>query len=120
MEELKKVLCAEDFNIDDNLQFIRSKKEEVQYSTNYIMDDLDYDVEDIVERLKELSLQEYSETLIDNKDNNPPLLFVFGKVINNRQVYVKLKVKGKRTKRVLCLSFHYAKYIMKFPYAECG
>lgn len=48
---------------------------------------------------------------------NPPLLFVFGKDINGRLVYVKLKIKGNNKKRVLCVSFHYAKEPMKFPYA---
>lgn len=81
------------------------------------MQELEYDSEDVVERLKELSLQEYVETLIDKDDDKPPLLFVFGKDINNRLVYIKLKIKGETTKRVLCLSFHYAKHKMTFPYA---
>lgn len=80
------------------------------------MVDLDYDESDIVERLKELTLDEYSETLIDKDDDKPPLLFVFGKDINNRLVYIKLKIKGEKSKKVLCLSFHYAKHTMPFPY----
>ena len=66
--------------------------------------------------LKELTIDEYSETLFDKDDDKPPLLFVFGKDINSRLVYIKLKIKGETTKKVLCLSFHYAKYDMKFPY----
>ena len=81
------------------------------------MADLEYDSDDVVSRLKELTLQEYSETLIDKDFDKPPLLFVFGKYINKRLVYIKLKIKGETTKKVLCLSFHYAKYDMTFPYA---
>lgn len=56
LEELKEVLEAEDFNIDDNLLIIKSNKDEIEYSTNYTMADLDYDSSDIVERLKELTV----------------------------------------------------------------
>lgn len=70
-------------------------------------------------RLKELTVVEYSETKIDKDDLTPPLLFVFGKDINRRLVYMKLKIKKKENlrKHILCLSFHYAKKKMKFPYA---
>lgn len=116
LEELKEVLEAEDFDIDDNLLIIKSGKDEIEYSTNYTMMDLDYDSSDIVERLKELTVSEYSETLIDKDDDKPPLLFVFGKDINSKLIYIKLKIKGETKKKVLCLSFHYAKHDMEFPY----
>lgn len=116
LEELKEVLGVEDFNIDNNLLIIKSSKDEIEYSTNYTMMDLDYDSSDIVERLKELTVSEYSETLMDKEDDKPPLLFVFGKDINSKLIYIKLKIKGETKKKVLCLSFHYAKHNMEFPY----
>ena len=116
LEELKEVLESEDFKIDEDLLVIRSSKEEVEYSTQYTIVDLEYDSFDIVERLKELTVSEYSATLLDKDDDKPPLLFVFGKDINTKLVYIKLKIKGETNKKVLCLSFHYAKYDMKFPY----
>ena len=79
--------------------------------------DLDYDISDVADRLRELTLQEYSETLIDKDNTESPLLFVFGKDINGREVYIKLKMKGNQQKYVLCVSFHYAKEKMTFPYA---
>ena len=116
LEDLKEVLGDEDFDIDKNLLIIRSRKDEIEYSTNYTLVDLEYDSFDVVERLKELTVAEYSETLIDKDDDKPPLLFAFGKDINAKLVYIKLKIKGETDKKVLCLSFHYAKYDMKFPY----
>ena len=116
LEELKEILNAKEFNIDNDLMIVKSNKDEIEYSTGYLMLDLDYDALDVVERLKELTIAEYSETLIDKDDDKPPLLFVFGKDINSRLVYIKLKIKGEQTKRVLCLSFHYAKHDMVFPY----
>ena len=78
--------------------------------------DLEFDVYDVVDSLKELTVRDYSHTLLDQEDNNPPLLFVFGKHINGRCVYIKLKIKGEYNNKVLCLSFHYAEWDMHFPY----
>lgn len=115
---LKVLLEKEEFDIDTDITLIRKKKkgEDEKFSTPYTMLDLDYDTDDVVNRLKELTLAEYSETKIDKNDLNPPLLFVFGKYINNKLVYVKLKVKGDQQRYVLCVSFHYAKEDMEFPY----
>ena len=118
LEGLKALLGNDDFNIDTDLVMIRkNKKDDMEHSTPYTLLDLDYDTEDVVERLKELTVEEYSETKFDKDDLNPPLLFVFGKVINRKLVYVKLKIKGNRRKHVLCVSFHYARDKMDFPYA---
>lgn len=120
LEELKAFLKGNDFDIDHDLILIKKKKvDEEEYSTPYTLLDLDYNSEDVVNRLKELTVAEYSETKIDKDDLNPPLLFVFGKDINRRLVYVKLKIKKKENlrKHILCVSFHYAKEKMKFPYA---
>ncbi len=116
---LKNILQNKEFNIDNDLTIIQSRKPggKEQYSTRYTLLDLEYDAYDVVARLKELSVKEYSETLIDKDDTNPPLLFVFGKEINDKLVYIKLKIKGDAVKRVLCVSFHYAEDNMRFPYA---
>lgn len=118
LEQLKELLGNEDFNMDTDLTMISKKKQgdDQKYSTPYTLLDLDYDTEDIVERLKELTVEEYSKTKIDKDDLNPPLLFVFGKDINSRLIYVKLKIKENPQKHVLCVSFHYAKDNMIFPY----
>ena len=120
LEELKAFVKGNDFDIDHDLILIKKKKvDEEEYSTPYTLLDLDYNSEDVVNRLKELTVAEYSETKIDKDDLNPPLLFVFGKDIHRRLVYVKLKIKKKENLRnhILCVSFHYAKEKMKFPYA---
>ena len=119
LQELKNILQSEEFNIYDDLTIIKARKKggDILYSTPYTLLDLDYDSTDIVERLKELTIKEYSETLVDKDDLNPPVLFVFGKDINGKQIYIKLKIKEKQKRHVLCVSFHYAKEKMLFPYA---
>ena len=118
LEELKMFLEKADFNIDTDFILIRkNKKDDMEHSTPYTLLDLDYDIEDVVDRLKELTVEEYSETKIDKDDLDPPLLFVFGKNINRKLIYIKLKIKGDQKRHVLCVSFHYAMDKMKFPYA---
>lgn len=119
LKGLKDLLGQDDFDINTDMILIRKKKQgkDQIYSTPYTMLDLDYDIDDVIARLKELKLEEYSETKIDRDDVNPPLLFVFGKDINSKLVYVKLKIKGDQRKHILCVSFHYAKERMTFPYA---
>ena len=98
---------------------IRSSKEYEEYSTPFTLLDLDYGSEDVIERIKELTIENYSESLVD-RDNLEPLavLFVFGKDINERLVYIKLRIKGIEKRMVVCVSFHYAKEQMSFPYAK--
>ena len=118
LNELHKLLVSNDFDINTDLNLIRKKKQgnDQRFSTPYTLLDLDYDATDVVNRLKELRVEEYSETKIDKDDVNPPILFVFGKDINDRLIYVKLKIR-KQQKQVVCVSFHYAKDKMEFPYA---
>lgn len=118
LKELKMFLEKGDFNIDTDFILIRkNKKNDMEHSTPYTLLDLDYDIADVVDRLKELTVEEYSETKIDKDDLKPPLLFVFGKNIDRKLIYIKLKMKEDRKRYVLCVSFHYAKNEMKFPYA---
>ena len=94
LDELKMFLEKGDFNIDTDFVLIRkNKRDDIEHSTPYTLLDLDYDIEDVIDRLKELTVEEYSETKIDKDDLDPPLLFVFGKDINRRLIYIKLKMK---------------------------
>lgn len=117
LNEVCEIIDEEDFNIEKNFMQIRSRKSDSKYSTPNTMLDLGYDAEDVVGVIKHLELKNYSETLIDKDDNNPPLLFVFGKDINSQTIYIKVKIKKKEEKYILCLSFHYAMHEMTYPYA---
>lgn len=72
LDELQKLLERENFDINTDITLIIKKKqgEDQRYSTPYTLLDLDYDIEDVVNRLKELTVEEYSETKIDTDDVN--------------------------------------------------
>lgn len=118
LNELQRILKASNFDITSNFLLIQSRKNssKKKFSTPFTLVDLNYDTEDVVERLKELTISEYCETLFDRDDSHPPVLYVFGKQIDSKLVYIKLKIKESREKYVLCVSFHYAEYPMIFPY----
>ncbi|MBE6046382.1 MAG: type II toxin-antitoxin system MqsR family toxin [Clostridiales bacterium] len=79
------------------------------------MIDLDYGDEDVIATLLSLEVEDYSHTLIDRDNDEPPWLFVFGKEIQKKMVYIKYKIReGKRI--IICVSFHYPKEEMEFPY----
>ena len=80
LKDLKELLEKENFNIEHDLILIKKQKpNDEEHSTAYTLLDLDYDMWDVAERLKELTVSEYSETKIDKDNLDPPLLFVFGK-----------------------------------------
>ena len=59
------------------------------------------------------------ETFIDNKDRNLPYFYAFIKIINKRNVYIKVKIRNKEKHKIFCVSFHFARYsINKLPYAN--
>ena len=117
LDGLHKILDDKRFNVERDLFLnIKDKPDDEEHSTRFTLLDLNYASNDVVDRIRELTVAEYSETLVDRDDINPPRLFVFGKMINNKLVYIKLKVKGEPRQRILCISFHYAKDPMEFPY----
>lgn len=79
---------------------------------------LDLDNTDVVEHLDTLSLVNYSHTFLDNDNNDPPYLFIFGKHISGKLIYIKIKLRniGDGKKEIVCISFHEALYPMNFPF----
>ena len=78
---------------------------------------LDLSNHHIKEILKQLKPEEYSEgpitdTLYQNSD-----MWVFGKIIKAREIYIKIQL-GKPGSNTICISFHFAEYTMKYPFKK--
>lgn len=67
LDGLHKLLRRNDFDINTDLTLISKPKQgnEQKFSTPYTLLDLDYDTEDVVDRLKELKVEEHSETKME-------------------------------------------------------
>ncbi len=78
---------------------------------------LDFNADRVKNVLKKLELEDYSEgpvldTLYRNSD-----LWVFGKIIKGREVYIKIQL-GEPGSNTICISFHFSEYTMNYPYKK--
>ena len=118
LQDLKRVLKSDIFNADSDFILISKSKlgDDYEHSTKYTLIDLEYDASDVINELLSLSVENYSLSLVDRDNADPLWLHVFGKYINDRLVYIKFKIRHSPKVVVICVSFHYAKDELKFPY----
>ena len=120
--EMKGILCNEKFNPDRDFLFIEEREQDEpddEYTNANTMVALEYDTADIIEELKTLTIQEYYETMVDTVSKDLSFWHVFGRKIQGKDVYIKVRIKKnkKGSKFVFCISFHFARHIMAdFPY----
>lgn len=65
--------------------------------------------------LEKLNVQEYSEGPIAEILYGGSAMWVFGKTIKKREVYIKITM-GAVGASVICISFHLAEYKMNYPF----
>ena len=113
LNRLKNYINSSDFDINCDL-FLSAGRNRQNYNALLM---LDFELADVVGHLATLSFTNYSHTFLDNDNNDPPYLFVFGKYISGKLIYIKIKLRniGVRKKKIVCISFHEALYPMDFP-----
>ena len=123
LSQMNSILSSDDFNINQDFvfQLIREQDEpDDEFTNENTMLELDYNTEDIVEELKSLTIDDYSESIIDNVASGFKIFFVFGKKICGRDVYIKVRLKQREKNAddfVYCVSFHFARHpITVYPY----
>lgn len=119
--EMKKILTNERFDIDKQFQFIQQREKDEpndEYTNQNTLIELEYDRFDVVDELKRLTVKDYCETMYDTQADGICFLHVFGKKIQKRDIYIKVRIKTDRYgKRVFCISFHFARHpLTNFPY----
>lgn len=123
LAQMNSVLSSDSFNIDRDFLFQRIREADEpddEYTNENTMLELGYNTADVVEELKALELDDYSESIIDNVADGFKIFFVFGKKIRGQDIYIKVRMKQrKRTQDefVFCISFHFARHpITVYPY----
>ena len=66
------------------------------------------------EILNELEPLDYSQGPLEDKMLNGAEMWVFGKTIKTKEVYIKITM-GKPSLSVMCISFHLAEHPMNYP-----
>ena len=120
LRELKMVLCSEGFDCERDLDVLRSKKTDMNnagYTTIETMEALGYTKQNICDEMLSLTEKDYYETVIDDIDPALPKFYAFGKTIQTREVFIKIKIRDRLKNKIFCVSFHFAKYPMTKPYA---
>ena len=125
LEKMKSILESVDFDIRRDFIFQRYRvidDPDDEYTNENTLLALDYDMEDVVEVLKALTLEDYHESMVDNVADGFNVFFVFGKRIRKRDVYIKVRLKqraGMANSYVFCISFHFARQTINlYPYRK--
>ncbi len=115
LKELNEIFNSEHYEFDLPT---REDKEE-KFTTIYCLNQLSFsDKSQVVEVLKTLKVSDYFKTVKDkNIKKYNEYFYIFGKIIQERMVYIKIKIVSREKKKVLCISFHFPEFEMKvFPY----
>ncbi|WP_447951166.1 hypothetical protein [Chryseobacterium koreense] len=65
------------------------------------------------EYLGKIVLEDYSEGPIENDQYGTEPMWVFGKIINAKEIYIKITI---TELNVVCISFHTSQYPMNYPF----
>lgn len=76
--------------------------------------ELDYSYAKVKAVLEELVTTDYVAGPTTDQLNKGPDLWVFGKEIKEREVYIKITI-GFSGSSVICISFHFSEYPLKYP-----
>lgn len=93
----------------------RNERARDPYTTINTMAVLEFDANDVCEELKAITVEDYAETMLDDRNEAAPPFFVFYRNIQTRYVYIKVKIRDRATGKVFCVSFHFARYPKPSP-----
>lgn len=114
LREAKDIFNSKNFEFDLAMREDKS----IEYTNVNCLATLGYDKDDVIQEIKTLTVANYYETVKDknNKKYNE-YYYIFGKVIQERMVYIKFKIVSRDNKKIFCISFHFPEHEMvKFPY----
>ena len=77
--------------------------------------DLNMSVADVKRELKTLEIAHYSEGPLPDRLYQGLPMWVFGKMISKREIYIKITM-GNPNEQVICISFHFSEHAMVFPF----
>lgn len=77
---------------------------------------LDLEIKPLERRkvIENLKVEDYSEGPIPDQNFVGSDLWVFGKQLKNKEVYIKISM-GFPNKKTICISFHIAEFPMEYP-----
>lgn len=77
--------------------------------------DLELSVNDVKEIIRNLKPANYVEGPVPDTLYKGPSLWVFGREIKGREIYIKVTI-GPPNAEAICISFHHAEFPLKHPF----
>ncbi len=122
LKELKRIFLDEKFDLNSDLDILLKKKNEEPvdpFTTQNTLLALGFDTNDVLRELSSLEKGNYIETIRDNRGDDVAPFYVFGNTIDQRDVYIKIKIRSIERRKIFCVSFHFARFLFdnkSFPY----
>lgn len=69
------------------------------------------------EIISTLAVDDYSEGPLQEKMHGILPMWVFGKEVKSREIYIKVSL-GISNRSAVCISFHFAQYPMNYPFKK--
>ncbi len=79
--------------------------------------DLEITPEKRTEIIQDLKVEDYSEGPLTEKMQGLTPMWVFGKIVNKKEVYIKISM-GRKNLPVICISFHVSEHPINYPLKE--
>lgn len=67
-----------------------------------------------IEIIRSLKAEDYSQGPLDEKIHGILPMWVFGKKVKRKEVYIKVSL-GNKNNKTVCISFHIAEHSMNYP-----
>lgn len=119
LDKAKEILNDKNFDIKNNFSLKQVRERTGDDRNRTTMIELGFNVKDVIEEIKKLSVKDYKETVIDNMPGKKNPFYCFVKFIDIDQVYIKFKLSEVKGKQIFCVSFHFVDYPVadhEFPY----
>ena len=113
LKEVKQILEHK----NSELRIIERNDKPKGYNTSDCRTILGINNEDIKKYIHNLTVKDYVESCDNERNLKSNFYYVFCIVIQQKQIYIKIRIQSYDKKIILCMSFHFAEYkITKFPY----
>ena len=105
---------------EEVIQFLKDflfniRTDRINDRNNKTLANLEFRSHHVKEILKQLKPEDYSEGPIPDKLYQMSDMWVFGKKIKAKEVYIKIQL-GNPGCNVICISFHFAEHIINYPF----
>jgi len=116
MEKRQEVMrFLQEFAVKSKIWDILIRSDRASNKNTLTLLELEISYTEVKKILGELTCEDYSEGPIPDSLYHISDMWVFGKTIKKREVYIKIQL-GHPNSQTICISFHFSAYKMTYPF----